>query len=260
MYTLFEHPKKVGELLRESFRLYQASVTKTLLAAVLLYVLIVIGGIGMGALGKHAQALSAANNTAQYHYHLLGFWFWFSLILRAVIQVLLLFWVVRAIGVTARQQDESIGGSFWFGIKVFPRTFLALILAMFVVFVGFICLVLPGIYLTPIMFLVVFAVIVDGHKPVAAVKEAAKLIWGNWWRVFGSLLLIMLIMMAGVMAFVIFISITIAIIHLPVRMTHIIMMIVAPLPLIFLYPWIQCFYFMIYHNLKLRRAEKLQIK
>lgn len=260
MYTLFEQPKKVGELLRESFRLYRASIAKTLLAAVLLYVVIVVGGMGAGVLGKHARALSAAHNVEQYHYHILGFWFWFSSILRAVIQVLLLFWVVRAIGNTASQHDESIGRSFWFSVKIFPRTFLALILAMFVVFAGFICLVLPGVYLTLTMFLVVFAVIIDGHKSVAAVKEAAKLIWGNWWRVFGSLLLMMLIMMVVVVAFIIFISITVAIMHLPVKINHMVMTIAAPLPLIFLYPWMQCFYFMIYHNLKLRRAEKLQIK
>lgn len=64
----------------------------------------------------------------------------------------------------------------------------AAILVALVVGLGFILLILPGIYLAVGLAFTAFFVILDGKGPVESMSASRALVKGRWWSVFGTLL------------------------------------------------------------------------
>ena len=94
----------------------------------------------------------------------------------------------------AQGADVGLGSSFG---ATLPRV-LALIGGMFgfllAICVGFILLVIPGIYLLGSLFLFVPAIVLDGKGPIESLNHSHKLVKGNWWRLatIGGIALIMM--------------------------------------------------------------------
>jgi len=71
----------------------------------------------------------------------------------------------------------------------FPRVLGAQLLYAVVVVIGFILLVVPGVYLAVRCYFATQAAAVDGLAPPAAMRRSADLVHGSWWRTLGCLLL-----------------------------------------------------------------------
>ena len=55
---------------------------------------------------------------------------------------------------------------------------------------GFIALIIPGIYISVRLCVVAPAVVVEGHRGMDAMRRSWDLVKDNWWRVLGILLVV----------------------------------------------------------------------
>ena len=73
--------------------------------------------------------------------------------------------------------------------RAFPLAFLASLLATFVIGLGTILLIIPGIILSVTLCLAVPAAAIEQKRPSAALERSAELTRGHRWKVFGLLML-----------------------------------------------------------------------
>lgn len=82
------------------------------------------------------------------------------------------------------------GASFRFAAKQFPRMFwLAILLTLFTA-IAYICLVIPGIYVSIVWILAMPALLLEGRGGFKALGRSNDLVNGFWWRTFGVLLVV----------------------------------------------------------------------
>jgi hypothetical protein len=92
----------------------------------------------------------------------------------------------------------SVGSVFQFFYKI-PRLFLCYLLVSFMIFIGFLLLILPGIYLS-VAYMYALPLVVEKDLPAwQAMEISRKAIGKNWFSMFGLLLIIMLMNMLGLL-------------------------------------------------------------
>lgn len=62
------------------------------------------------------------------------------------------------------------------------------IIAFIAIGIGFVLLLLPGVYLAIGLSMGIYLVIIDNQGPIEAFKKSRQLVSGQWWSVFGTLL------------------------------------------------------------------------
>ena len=67
--------------------------------------------------------------------------------------------------------------------------------------IGFVVLIIPGLYLMVSLMFGVYAIVMEDLGPIAALKKSHELVKGNWWRTTGFLTVIMVILMVVYVAF-----------------------------------------------------------
>jgi hypothetical protein len=75
----------------------------------------------------------------------------------------------------------------------FFRVFWASIVVFFLSAIGFVFCIIPGIYLLPILSLVIPAIVIENASFSYAFNKSFRLIKENWWQVFGILFIMSLI-------------------------------------------------------------------
>lgn len=88
----------------------------------------------------------------------------------------------------------SLGDAFSFALKRFGRLLFATILAGLIIFVGSLC-IFPGIFFFVSYIFVSQVVVAEGLRGEKALSRSWKLVSGHRWRVFGTVLLILLAML-----------------------------------------------------------------
>jgi hypothetical protein len=81
------------------------------------------------------------------------------------------------------------GRSIQAGLDIFAPVFLAVLLASAGIALGFVALVVPGIYLLVRWFFVAQSVVVDDGRGPEALRASWRLTQGFWWRIFAVVLL-----------------------------------------------------------------------
>jgi hypothetical protein len=100
----------------------------------------------------------------------------------------------RAISAAYLGERASAGESLRFAVTRLPALLGAYFLVAFSVVLGFIVLVIPGIYLGVALSVVFPALLFERLGPGGAYRRSFSLVKGNWWRTFGTLLLTFLIL------------------------------------------------------------------
>lgn len=75
--------------------------------------------------------------------------------------------------------------------------------------IGFICLVIPGIYLGVATFLATQVLVVHGTDSVESIKRSMEIVKGRWWWFLGLTVLIGFLNLAGFLCFIVGIFVTI---------------------------------------------------
>jgi hypothetical protein len=100
----------------------------------------------------------------------------------------------RAISAAYMGERATAGESLRFAVARLPALLGAYFLVALSLIVGFIVLVIPGIYLGVALSMVFPALLFERLGPGAAYSRSFSLVSGNWWRTFGTLLVTFLIL------------------------------------------------------------------
>lgn len=97
---------------------------------------------------------------------------------------------VRAVQGLADGVEPQVGGVLRQAVALAPAVLPAIVLYTLGVAVGFVLLVIPGLFLSIRWYFNAQSVVVDGRRGTDALKASGELVQGSWWRVFGTLLLL----------------------------------------------------------------------
>lgn len=124
-------------------------------------------------------------------------------VVSAVVQGLVVAPLVTAMHVLvvlglARGEHPAVGTALRDGIRVLPIVMVAVLLYTLAVFAGTLALIIPGIWLSVLLYFSAQAAVVDDARGADALRRSRELVKGSWWRTFG--ILIVLNILAGLLA------------------------------------------------------------
>jgi len=95
---------------------------------------------------------------------------------------------------------EDFFWAFTDGNRLLQLILLTLIAAIAIA-VGFICLVIPGVYLSVAMFLAFPYFVTKNQDAVESIKASLRMTKNHWWQMLGLLILVALLNLAGALCF-----------------------------------------------------------
>jgi hypothetical protein len=179
-----ERSRDVGRLLLDSFTVYLRHFGTFLALGALVVVpsQVIVGGIGLEQLTADYDDTSPT---------------WAETSIAAAVAYLVVAPLITAICVHALRSVAG-GGSpgareaIVKGFEAFAPIFFAVLLAAAGIALGLL-LIVPGIYLFVRWYFVPQAVVLEGARNVAALRASSRLVAGAWWRTFGLVVLVNLI-------------------------------------------------------------------
>lgn len=181
---VLERPRDLGTLLQDSIRLYRAhaGVFAVLAAAVVVPVELIVSGVGLGALWSDYRPDPTPAETAVP-----------AVVSQLVTTPLVTAMCIHTVRSAAAGRRPDARAALHAGFDVFPVLLLAVLLASAGIFVGFLALVLPGLYLLVVWYFVAQGVVVEGARGAAALRVSSGLVRGSFWRVLGIVLVLNLL-------------------------------------------------------------------
>jgi hypothetical protein len=173
-------PRDVGGLFRESLGVFlrHAWLFILLSAAVVIPVEIAVEGIGLEMLwSSYDESPSIAETAVP---TIVGF-----LVMTPIITAICIY----ALHAIASGERPSPGQVFVAGFEAFTPLFAAVVLAAIGIAIGFLALIVPGVYLAVRWYFVPQTVVIEGVRGPAALTRSSQIVQGFWWRTFGLVLL-----------------------------------------------------------------------
>jgi hypothetical protein len=185
--TQLEQPRDVGALLRDSFRIYLRHFGTFLALGALVVVpsQVIVGGIGLEQLTADYDDTSPS---------------WAETSIAAAVAYLVVAPLITAICIHALRSVAG-GGSpgareaIVKGFEAFTPIFFAVLLAAAGIALGLFLLVVPGVYLFVRWYFVPQSVVLEGARGTAALRASGRLVAGAWWRTFGLVVLVNLLVL-----------------------------------------------------------------
>jgi hypothetical protein len=172
--------RDVGALFRESLRVFLSHAWLFILlsAAVVLPVELVVEGIGLEMLtSSYDESPPLAESVVP---AVVGF-----LVMTPIITAICIY----ALHSIAAGAHPSPGQVFVAGFEAFTPLFGAVVLAAVGIAIGFLALILPGVYLAIRWYFVPQAVVIEGARGPAALRRSGQIVEGFWWRTLALVLL-----------------------------------------------------------------------
>jgi hypothetical protein len=176
-------PRDLGGLLSATFSLYgrHFALFGAVAMIVVIPVVIVFYGILLGRLGGYDSSPPPGDNLIATYGSLL------------IAVPLITAMHVSAVVDIGEGRRPTIESTLKAGLAVFTPVLGVLLLVYLFTVLGFLALVIPGIYLYTAMIVSPQATVVEGKRGMAAIRRSMELVKNNWWRVFGILLVVGLI-------------------------------------------------------------------
>jgi hypothetical protein len=173
-------PRDVGTLFRDSLSVFVAHAWLFILlsAAVVIPVEVAVEGIGLEMLtSSYDESPPLVESAAP---TVVGF-----LVMTPIITAICIY----ALHSIAEGERPSRGQVFVAGFEAFTPLFGAVALAALGIAIGFLALIVPGVYLAVRWYFVPQTVVIEGARGPAALTRSGELVQGFWWRTFGLVLL-----------------------------------------------------------------------
>ncbi len=199
-------PRSIGGVIDDAIRLYRRTLSASI-PIVLIGVLLMLGPSIWFALRIQALAMEQGDPLAVWQVIAspeLWLFYLGSLLFYALIYGALIF----RIDAIARGGRPSLGESFAAGLNRLPAMLGVSVLFGLVVVVGFVLLVIPGIWLWGMLQLAFIAVMVDRSGVFASFGTSWQLVRGNWWRanivIFVSfvIMIVVIMVLGGIAGFI----------------------------------------------------------
>ena len=176
-----DRQRDLGDLLSTAFTLFfrHLGVFLTIALVVVAPVVLLVDGVWGGVL---ADADDADPSVA-------------ASVVSAALSALVIPTLVTAAHVTAVQQlghgeAPRVGASLARAGRVFAPVIVVVLLYALAVALGFVALIIPGIYLGVRLYFGAQSVIVDDRHGADALRRSAELTKDDWWRTFGTLIVL----------------------------------------------------------------------
>ena len=173
-------PRDVGGLFRDALAVFgrHAWLFIALSAAVVIPAELIVEGIGLEMLTSSYDDSPSIAEAA----------------IPTIVEFLVVTPIIAAICIYALHQiagneRPSAGQVFVAGFEAFTPLFAAVALAAAGIALGFVALIVPGIYLAVRWFFVPQTVVIEGARGAGALTRSGRLVQGFWWRTFGLVLL-----------------------------------------------------------------------
>jgi hypothetical protein len=175
-----QQPRDVGALFRDSLSVFRRHAWLFILlsAAIVIPVEVAVEGIGLEMLtSSYDESPSLAESAVP---TVVGF-----LVMTPIITAICIY----ALQSIAEGQRPSPGQVFVAGFEAFTPLFGAVVLAALGIALGFLALIIPGVYLAVRWYFVPQAVVIESARGPAALTRSGQVVQGFWWRTFGLVLL-----------------------------------------------------------------------
>jgi len=186
MYQRPTAPASIGGVLEQGFKLFQASFNQVFILA---FVAALAGQLPAEVLGINPldpdSPMPAVSTEASIVFAL-----------SALVALVIFGAIVGRIDAVARANPASIGESLQLGLRRGPYLFAGLVIYVFAMALGVALLLLPGIIVFILWFLSAYAIIIKNMGPITAISYSQKLVWRNFPRATGLLLLTFLSLIA----------------------------------------------------------------
>jgi hypothetical protein len=119
---------------------------------------------------------------------------WLGLLISGLASLVGYFWLQGAYAEAVRdvrdgRQDLSMGDTFRRVQPRLPALIVAGIIAGIAIFIGFLLLIVPGLFLLTIWCLIVPAIVIEGKSAGESFGRSRELVRGNGWNVFGVIVI-----------------------------------------------------------------------
>lgn len=189
-YTPQLRPLSVGEILDAGFRLFRHRFGN-LVACVLVPIvpLTILGTIITASTDENAFDVNApANDSAAAVAGALT-----GAVVQSIGAALAVAACFKAISAAYLGEHASVGDSLRYALARFVPLIVTYILVVLITIPGFILLFIPGIWLSVKLCMAFPAVVFERAGPFKAIGRSWRLTKGNWWRIFGTLVVVFLI-------------------------------------------------------------------
>jgi hypothetical protein len=172
---------QIGDVLGEAWGLYKRFFGQFFLTALVVFVV-------LDLLAAVVDNASGDNTGANLFWGLLGL----------LISVVGYFWVQAALIETVNdvrdgRADRSVGETYSAVRPRLPAATIAGILAAIGIGIGILLLIIPGLYLLTIWSMVIPVVVLEGRSAGEAFSRSREVVRGNWWSVFGLIIVTFLL-------------------------------------------------------------------
>jgi hypothetical protein len=173
-------PREVGALFRDALALFGRHfwLFVTLSAAVVVPAELIVEGVGLERLTSSYDSSPSVAEAAIP-----------TIVEFLVVTPIIVAICIHALHSIADGQRPSPGPVLVAGFEAFTPLFAAVVLAAAGIALGFLALILPGVYLAIRWYFVPQAVVIDGARGPAALSRSTELVEGFWWRTFGLVVL-----------------------------------------------------------------------
>jgi hypothetical protein len=172
--------RDVGALFRDAISVFWRHALLFILvsAAVVVPAEVVVEGVGMEML---TSSYDSSPSVAE-------------AVIPTIVEFLVVTPIIAAICIYALHQIAAgerprAGQVFVAGFEAFTPLFAAVALAAAGIALGFVALILPGVYLAVRWYFVPQTVVIEGVRGTRALSRSGLLVTGYWWRTFGLVLL-----------------------------------------------------------------------
>jgi hypothetical protein len=172
--------RDVGALFRDAFAVYSRHALLFILlsAAVVVPAELIVEGIGLEMLTSSYDSSPSVAET----------------VIPTIVEFLVVTPIIAAICIYALHQiaggeRPSAGRVLVAGFEAFTPLFAAVALAAAGIALGFVALIVPGVYLAVRWYFVPQTVVIEGARGQQALTRSGLIVTGFWWRVFGLVLL-----------------------------------------------------------------------
>ena len=174
-----DQPRTLGELVALTFELFGRHLATflTLTLIVVAPAVILVDGVWGGYLADGGNAEPSAGAS------------WASFALATlVIPALVTALQVVAVHALAEGEEPTVGAALRRAAPRLPAAAGAVVLYSLGVALGLVALIVPGIWLSVRWYFAAQAAVVDGLRPVDALRRSAEVVETRWWRTLGVLL------------------------------------------------------------------------